>query len=58
MSRMKIRVSICEILLLDEYLMLGKNSTRSRGLNIRHFDSRDNPFPVADTWKEHARISQ
>jgi hypothetical protein len=58
MSRVEICVSICEIHLLDEYLMLGKNSTRPRGLNIRRFDSRDNPFPVADTWKEHARISQ
>ena len=58
MSRMKMRVSICEIHLLEEYLLLGKNSTRPRGLNIRHFDSRDNPSPVADTWKEHARISQ
>ena len=52
------RVSIYEIHLLEEYLLLGKNSTRPRGLNIRHFDSRDNPSPVADTWKEHARISQ
>ena len=52
------RVSIYEIQLLEEYLMLGKNGTRPRGLNIRHFDSWDNPFPVADTWKEHARISQ
>ena len=58
MSRMKMRVSIYEIHLLEEYLMLGKNGTRPRGLNIRHFDSWDKPFPVADTWKEHARISQ